>query len=151
MEWFSARCTNQSTDELWLGGREHRTTCNGTAVDTSIDRPLHEVSIASYLHPQTLPDDSARVPLLRAIAGAATVRMLGSGSIELASVAGGRLGAFLQMNSLEWDWFPGTALVRAAGGTSEVVTAHGHRWHIAGNAQTVRELVSRVRGIAESS
>ena len=60
------------------------------------NRPLAQVSIASYLHPTTLPDDTVRVPLLRAVQDAATVRMLGSGSIELASVASGRLGAWVQ-------------------------------------------------------
>ncbi len=133
-------------DELWLGGRDHPTTGNGRPVEVLTDQPLADVSIASYLHPTTLPDDTARVPMFRAIQGAATVRMLGSGSIELASVASGRLGASLQIDSLDWDWLPGAALVRAAGGTAEVITAGGHRWHIAGNRQTVRELAERIRG-----
>ena len=133
-------------NELWLGGRGLPTTCNGVPVAPLVDRPLADVSVASYLHPTTLPDDSIRVPLLRAIQGAATVRMLGSGSIELAAVAAGRLGAWVQLDSLEWDWLPGAALVRAAGGVAEVVHAHGHRWHLAGSAQTVRELSLRVQG-----
>ena len=99
--------------------------------------------MASYLHPTTLPDDAIRVPLLRAIQGAATVRMLGSGSIELAAVAAGRLGAWVQLDSLDWDWLPGSALVTAAGGAADVVEAHGHRWHIAGSRQAVRELTAR--------
>ena len=65
--------------------------------------PLAEVSIATYLHPTTLPDETLRLPLLRAMQGAATVRMLGSGSVELAAVAAGRLGASVQADSL-----PGT-------------------------------------------
>ncbi|HEY2165815.1 MAG TPA: inositol monophosphatase [Jatrophihabitantaceae bacterium] len=138
-----------STDELWLGGREHPTTRNGDPVPQLRDQPLADVSIASYLHPTTLPDDSARVPFLRAVQGAATVRMLGSGSVELASVAGGRLGCALQLNALDWDWVPGAALVVAAGGESRMFTAHGHRWHAAGNAQAVEELVLRVHGVAD--
>ncbi|MDP9093226.1 MAG: inositol monophosphatase family protein, partial [Actinomycetota bacterium] len=74
-------------DELWIGGRDCPTACNGVPVEPLSDRPLAEVSIASYLHPTTLPDQSKRLPLLRAIQGAATLRMLGSGSIELASIA----------------------------------------------------------------
>jgi myo-inositol-1(or 4)-monophosphatase len=134
-----------ATDELWLGGREHPTTRNGSPVPLLPEQPLAELSIASYLHPTTLPDERARLPLLRAIQGAATVRMLGSGSIELAAVAAGRLGAWLQINSLDWDWLPGAALVRAAGGTTEVVYAHGHRWHVAGNARAVAEIVELVQ------
>ena len=138
-----------ATDELWLGGREHPTTCNGEPVQMLADHPLAEVSIASYLHPTTLPDDSARVPFLRAVQGAATLRMLGSGSVELACVAGGRLGCALQLNALDWDWVPGAALVVAAGGESRMFAAHGHMWHATGNRQTVDELELRVRGVAD--
>lgn len=129
-----------TTDELWLGGREHPATRNGIALPALVNRPLAQVSLASYLHPATLPDDSVRVPLLRAMGQAATVRMLGSGSVELAAVAAGRLGAWLQYRSTPWDWLPGAALVRAAGGAAEIVPAHGHDWHIAGSRQAVDEL-----------
>jgi fructose-1,6-bisphosphatase/inositol monophosphatase family enzyme len=100
--------------------------------------------VASYLHQATLADDGAREPLLSAISGAATVRMLGSGSVELAAVAAGRLGASVQHDSLDWDWLPGAALVTAAGGVTEVVTHRGHRWHIAGNRQVVAEIRERL-------
>ena len=135
-----------ATDELWLGGRDAPTTRNGVAVAPLADRPLAEVSVASYLHPTTLPDDTIREPLLRAIQGAATVRMLGSGSVELAAVAAGRIGAWVQIDSLDWDWLPGAALVRAAGGGAEIVEAHGHRWHVAGCHRVVDELTRRVLG-----
>jgi fructose-1,6-bisphosphatase/inositol monophosphatase family enzyme len=135
-----------AVDELWLGGREQPTSCNGAVVPTLQDRPLAEVSIASYLHPATLPDDTRREPQLRAMRGAATVRMLGSGSIELAAVAAGRLGAWLQVGTLPWDWLPGVALVRAAGGAAETVEAHGHRWYVAGSSRVVDELAELVRG-----
>lgn len=132
------------TDELWLGGIDQPTMCNGTPVPVLHDQPLARVSIASYLHPTTLPDDSVRRPLLRAMQGAATVRMLGSGSVELAAVASGRLGGWVQTGSAPWDWLPGVALVRAAGGAAEVIEAHGHRWHIAGSRQVVDELSSAI-------
>jgi myo-inositol-1(or 4)-monophosphatase len=133
-----------TVDELWLGGREHATMLNGVEVEPLVNQPLEQVSIASYLHPTTLPDDSVRIPLLRAVQGAATVRMLGSGSIELAAVASGRLGAWLQTESLPWDWLPGACLVRAAGGVAEVIEAHGHKWHLAGSRQAVDEIAELV-------
>jgi myo-inositol-1(or 4)-monophosphatase len=129
------------TDELWLGGRDHPTSLNGVPVPPLTDIPLAQLSVASYLHPATLPDDGARQPLLTAIGRAATVRMLGSGSVELASVAAGRLGAWVQHDSLDWDWLPGVALVIAAGGATEVLQHRGHRWHVAGNRQAVAEIV----------
>jgi fructose-1,6-bisphosphatase/inositol monophosphatase family enzyme len=70
--------------------------------------------------------------------------MLGSGSIELAAVAAGRLGGWLQLESLPWDWLPGSALIRAVSGAAEVVEAHGHRWHIAGSRQVVDEIATLV-------
>ena len=103
--------------------------------------------MASYLHPTTLPDDRVRVPLLRAISAAATVRMIGSGSIELAAVAAGRLGCFVQHDSLPWDWWPGAALVAAAGGVTEVFELDGVRWHLAGGApRRSREAAALLRG-----
>ncbi|PZS18545.1 MAG: inositol monophosphatase [Pseudonocardiales bacterium] len=140
-----------AADELWLGGRGHPTTCNGNPVPTLTERPLAAVSVASYLHPTTLPDAGARVPLLRVVQGAATVRMLGSGSIELAAVAAGRLGASVQLDSLDWDWLPGIALVEAAGGVSAVLAAAGHRWHVAGCAQAVTEISALIRAASSPS
>jgi myo-inositol-1(or 4)-monophosphatase len=133
-----------SSGELWLGGRDWKTTCNGDYVAPMGDAALADVSVASYLHPTTLPDESVRVPLLNAIEPAATVRMLGSGSVELAAVAAGRLGAWLQYDCEWWDWFPGSTLVLAAGGTIRVVELHGHRWHLAGPERVVDELHQRL-------
>ncbi|MGH8862173.1 MAG: inositol monophosphatase family protein [Jatrophihabitantaceae bacterium] len=135
-----------ATDELWLGGRAWRTSLNGEPVPHLVDQPLSHVSIASYVHPTTLPDDSVREPLLRVIEGAATVRMLGSGSVELAAVASGRLGAWVQYTSLPWDWLPGAALVRAAGGVAEIVEVHGYDWHLAGSRRTVDEIAALLTG-----
>ena len=82
--------------------------------------------------------------MLSALVGAATVRMLGSGSVELAAVAVGRLGAWLQRNPPAWDWLPGAALVTAAGGRTEVLNRQGQRWHIAGNARAVADIRQRL-------
>ena len=98
-----------SNDELWLGGRDQPTTRNGEPVARLADQALSQVSVASYLHPDTIPDDAVRLPLLRALRDAATVRMFGSGSIELASVAAGRLGGWVQYDCYDWDWLPGAA------------------------------------------
>lgn len=134
----------QTADELWLGGPGRPTTCNDQPVAPLADQSLHEVCVASYLHPAMLPDDAVREPLLRVLREAATVRMLGSGSVELAAVAGGRLGAWVQYNSADWDWLPGRALVRAAGGDTRIVRRDGHRWHIAGSHRVVDEIAGLI-------
>ena len=133
-----------ATEELWCGGRAWSGSLNDVPMARLTDRPLSQVSVATYLHPTTLPDDSVREPLTRVVRKSATVRMLGSGSVELASVASGRLGVYVQYDCLPWDWFPGAALVRAAGGAAEVVEAHGHRWHVAGSRQVVDEVAALV-------
>ena len=128
--------------ELWLGGRGVPTTCNGIPVEPLVDTPLATLSIGSYLPPARLAADqiASIQPLLTAISGAATLRVIGSGSIELAGVAGGRIGASLHSQTLPWDWVPGAALVEAAGGVVRVVEGGDQRWHIAGNRQAVEEI-----------
>lgn len=131
-------------DELWIGGRGSPTARNGVPVEPLVDAPLADISIGSYLPPAQLKPDRVQdlAPLLNAISGAATVRVIGSGSIELASVSGGRIGASLHAGTLPWDWIPGAALVEAAGGTTRVVEHRDRRWHVAGNRQAVEEIVA---------
>ena len=133
------------TDLLWIGGRDRPTTCNKTTVTQLVNQPLSHCSLTTYLHPTSIPNAHLREPLLRVMPAAATVRMLGSGSVELASIAGGRLGAYVQNDCLDWDWFPGAALVEAAGGATSVFEMNGHRWHVAGNHQVVEEIVTLLR------
>jgi fructose-1,6-bisphosphatase/inositol monophosphatase family enzyme len=128
------------TDELWLGAPDRPTTCNGRPVPPLTDAPLARLSLASYLHPPRLADPAIREPTLAMIGGAATLRMLGSGSVELAQLASGRLGAWAQLDCPDWDWLPGAALVLAAGGSAEVLWHRGHRWHLAGNRQAVADI-----------
>lgn len=131
-----------AVEELWLGGRDHRTTCNGVEVPGLADRPMSQISVSTHLQPAKITDDRRREQLLAALRPAATMRMLGSSSIDLCYVAGGRLGVFLQAQCLPWDWYPGVALVRAAGGVAEVIEQDGVRWHVAGNGQAVAEIRS---------
>ena len=77
---------------------------------------------------------------------AATLRMFGAGSVDLASVADGTLHAWMQHSVPAWDWLPGKALVEGAGGTTATQVAGGVRWHIAGNEQTVAEIVEILKG-----
>lgn len=134
-----------AVDESWIGGRGLPTRLNGTAVGELADLPLAEVAMATYLHPAVLPDDSLREPWLAALSGAATVRMFGSGSCDLAAVAAGRLGVWAQQSVPEWDWLPGAALVTAAGGRAEQVEARGHAWSVAGRPTAVGQVVAALQ------
>ena len=126
-------------DELWVGGRDVRTTLNGVAAAQLLDRPLSQVSVATYFHPRHMGDQARMRSWLATTRAAATVRMLGSASVDLAGVASGRLGIFLQANLSPWDWVPGAALVLGAGGVAEEVTVHDVRWQVAGNRQSVAD------------
>ena len=126
-------------NELWVGGPDRPTTLDGAPVPELLDQPLAAVSIATYLHPRFVKDRKRVASWLSAVSAAATVRMLGSASVDLAGVASGRLGIFLQANLSPWDWYPGAALVIGAGGVAETLQIGGNLWQIAGNRQSVAE------------
>jgi myo-inositol-1(or 4)-monophosphatase len=129
-----------TTDELWLGGPDFPTTLNGEPVAPLAERPLREISISTYLNPTRMDLPELREPLLRAISGAASVRIIGSGSVELAAVAGGRLGVWVHADTLSWDWLPGAALILGVGGVTQVFHHNGVRWHLAGSATAVGQV-----------
>ena len=138
-----------AVDQLWLGGRDSPTTLNGERVPTLLDQPLSEVSVATYLHPRHLGDRQRVAAWQSVIAAAATVRILGSASIDMAEVASSRLGVFLQANLNGWDWYPGAALVIGAGGAADEFVLSTNRWQIAGNAQTVEDVRSALQSSAD--
>ena len=135
-------------DELWVGGPDLPTTLNGSPVATLGDQPLERVSVATYFHPRHMRDEPRVATWRSAIGVAATVRMLGSASVDLAGVATGRIGVFLQANLNPWDWFPGAALVLGAGGAAEAAEVDGNRWHVAGNARSVAETIAALRQVS---
>jgi myo-inositol-1(or 4)-monophosphatase len=134
-------------DQLWLGGRESPTTLNGEPVPTLVNQPLSEVSVATYLHPRHIGDRQRLTAWQSVIAYAATVRILGSASVDMAGVASSRLGVFLQANLNGWDWYPGAALVIGAGGVADELVLGKNRWQIAGNAKAVED----VKAVLQSS
>lgn len=119
-------------------------TRNGRKLEPLIDAPLPHLALATYLHPTSMTDDGIRNAWLTATNNAATVRMFGAGSIDLATVASGGIGGWLQHSVADWDWLPGKALVEAAGGKAVKVDAGGVTWCVAGNHQLVGELLAKL-------
>jgi myo-inositol-1(or 4)-monophosphatase len=107
--------------------------------------------LATYIHYNTLGVAAVREPIIAAMAATSTVRMLGSGSVELAALAGGRLGVWMQQDSAPWDWLPGAALVIGAGGVARTIPVGAHQWHIAGPANAVAELAELVIATSTTS
>ncbi len=132
-------------DKLWLGGAGEPATLNAKPLAPPSDLPLGQLSAGTYIHPSWLARPEAARPWQAAAERAATIRMFGSGSCDLARVADGQLGCWFQHSCPEWDWLPGKAIVRAAGGATEVVEVRGLAWFIAGGPTAVGELAAALR------
>ncbi len=132
-------------DEVYLGGPALPTTGNGVALAPIEDRPLAAVCAATYLHyPRATPEIAACVA--RVASGAATVRMLGSGSMDATAVARGHLGVVFQHSVPDWDRLPGAALIRGAGGVARQVEAGGTTWAVAGGRSAVDDVCRALTG-----
>jgi fructose-1,6-bisphosphatase/inositol monophosphatase family enzyme len=132
-------------DKLWLGGPEHPATLNGRPLAPPSDLPVGQLSAGTYIHPSWLARPEAALAWRSAATRAATIRMMGSGSCDLARVAEGQLGCWFQHSCPEWDWLPGKAIVLAAGGAADVVEVNGLSWFLAGGPTAVRELGAALR------
>ena len=138
-------------DELWVGGRDRPTTLNGVPVPPLTDQPLAGVSVATYFHPRYRQDLERTASWQAATSAAAAVRMLGSASVDLAGVATGRLGVFLQANLKPWDWYPGAALVLGAGGVAREVPVGDVTWLVAGNREAVDDTAAALTNPAAAA
>ncbi|EFV90176.1 MAG: inositol monophosphatase [Dietzia sp.] len=135
-----------ATGETFVGGSETPTRRNGVPVTPLSPGDLAAGSLATYLHPPFLTDPDLAEPFHRVSRGAATIRMLGSGSVDLASVACGIHAVWCQHSCPEWDWLPGRALVEGAGGVCATVEVNGYDWFVAGRPGAVDQAVALLRG-----
>ncbi|MBE7323427.1 inositol monophosphatase [Nocardioides sp. Y6] len=124
-------------DDTWVGGRDLPTTRNGVQLPRLGDRDLEDCSVATYLHLDYFSDADVQEPFAAVASGAKAVRSGGSGSMDLAAVADGRLDLWCQRDAERWDWMPGFALVEGVGGTTAHLTVRGHTWSLAGPATAV--------------
>ena len=131
---------------LWVGGPELPTSRNGVPLEPLEDRPIDQVCGATYLHPPYFAEAGADRAFARVASRVATLRMLGSGSMDLAAVADGRIGLWFQHSVPDWDWLPGSALVEGAGGRTERVEVDGLRWSVAGRPAAVGQAVAALIG-----
>jgi fructose-1,6-bisphosphatase/inositol monophosphatase family enzyme len=91
------------------------------------DTRLAEGILATYWN----PCDALRSVMSRVVAGTASTRVRGSGTLELAWLAAGRLDMWVQREPAIWDWMPGALLVTESGGRAEIVDVDGECWHVA--------------------
>ncbi len=126
-------------DALYVGGPGLPTTRNGEPVAPAVDVDLAHTCATTYLHPPFFGGEVGEA-FARAVGGAATLRMLGSGSLDLVAVAQGQLGVFVQHSVAPWDWFPSAAILRGAGGVTRQIEAAGVEWFVAGAPTAVAEV-----------
>lgn len=115
-------------------------TLNGSDLPVLEERSLEEISLATYLHPTFLGDDTVRDTWVKVASQPATIRMFGAGSVDLAQAASGCVGAWMQHSVADWDWLPGKALVEGAGGAAIKVNAGGKTWCVAGNKRAAAQI-----------
>ncbi|GAB3941706.1 inositol monophosphatase family protein [Corynebacterium tapiri] len=126
----------------WVGGPNIPSMRDGEKVRIDAAPSLEKTCLATYLHPSFLANDQVREPWNRVASTAATLRMLGAGSVDLAGVADGTSGAWIQHSVPAWDWLPGKALIEGAGGVGRKISAGGVEWCIAGSAEVVDEIAT---------
>lgn len=126
-------------DTLFLGGPDLPSTRDGARLGPLPDRPLGQVCATTYLHhPRATPEISRA--FARVAERAATVRMLGSGSMDAMAIAQGHLGVSFQHTVADWDRLPGAAIIRGAAGVARQVPAAGVIWSVAGASTAVAEV-----------
>jgi fructose-1,6-bisphosphatase/inositol monophosphatase family enzyme len=126
-------------DVLYVGGPDVPTTANGRPLPRLEDRPLGTSCVTTYLHPPFYGGEIGAA-FGRVVRGAATLRMLGSGSMDHTAVARGIVHALVQHSVPSWDWWPCSALVRGVGGATRRTTAAGVEWSVAGAPSAVGEI-----------
>ncbi|HTW14189.1 MAG TPA: inositol monophosphatase family protein [Nocardioides sp.] len=123
----------------YVGGPKFTPTVDGVPMEPLPDRPLAESCLTTYLHPPFFGGEVGDA-FGRMANGAATVRMLGSGTMDAMTVAQGRLQVLCQHSVPSWDELPGAAIIRGAGGTTRRVEAAGVEWYVAGAPTAVAEV-----------
>ena len=132
-------------DAAYVGGPGLPATCNGVPMERLADRPLVEVCAATYLHPTHFGSPTAAAHG-RAASQAATLRVLGSGSMDATAVARGILGVSFQHSVPDWDRLPGEAIIRSLGGERRAVEAAGVTWNVMGTPTAVADVARLLAG-----
>lgn len=145
-EYLLGAVHRPATGETWVGGPDLPTRRNGVPLPRLTASSLEQACLVTYLHPPFFSDPDLAEPFLRVSQGAATMRMLGSGSVDLASVASGTYEVWCQHSCPEWDWLPGKALVEGVGGKTAVVEVAGYDWFVAGRPGAVDQAVALLAG-----
>jgi myo-inositol-1(or 4)-monophosphatase len=115
------------------------------------DVGLDAAVVSTYLHPSKRGMPGVDEVNRALVTGVGALRAgAGSGSLELAWIADGRLDGWVQPDLAPWDWEPGALLVREAGGRTAEVRPRpdGPVWCVAGTPAVCDALVGLVEAAA---
>ncbi|MGZ4446821.1 MAG: inositol monophosphatase family protein [Nocardioides sp.] len=125
-------------DALYVGGPGLPSTRDGVPLPRLVDVPLARACAATYLH-HPVADGPTTEAFTRVAGRSATIRMLGSGTMDAMAVAQGQLDLTFQHSVPDWDRLPGAAVVLGAGGTARQVEAAGRTWSLVGAPTAVAQ------------
>ncbi|HET8953355.1 MAG TPA: inositol monophosphatase [Solirubrobacteraceae bacterium] len=135
--------------ELFTAARGEGAACNGRplrlggADGADGAASLDHAVIATFLHQPKRGLRGVAKTLERVFAEAGSVRITGSGTLELAYVAAGRLDGWIQPATYRWDWVPGALLVTEAGGPATRTPADPD-WCIAAATHPLHDALERL-------
>jgi len=141
--WCSAACVVDSVGAVACAvldpvAGELFSAARGEAAPVAADAPaLAEAVVATFVDVRRR-DADVTAGIERVLRRVGSLRAAGSGTLELAWVAAGRLDAWVQADVEPWDWHPGALLVAEAGGA----VREAGRWRVAaGSAALADEIV----------
>ncbi len=129
------------SQRTWVGGPTLPSTCNGASMAPLPETPRESRCAVTYLHPPYFGGEVGEV-FTRALGQVGTLRMLGSGTMDVMAIASGQWDVLFQHSVADWDRLPGAAIIRGAGGESVVVRAGGVDWTISGAPASVADVRS---------
>lgn len=106
-------------------------------------KSLNEAVLGSFFPKEWTDKEKNSEKFLKILDSSNTVRIFGSGSLDMAKVAIGKLDAWVNFHVNPWHWLPGANLVEVAGGT----TIEEGEWRI---AAATKELADEILAIIKS-
>ena len=129
----------------WVGGPHLPSTCDGTPLAALPETRPEARCAVTYLHPPFFGGEVGNA-FTRVLGRVGTLRMLGSGTMDLMAIASGQWDVYFQHSVADWDRLPGAAIIRGAGGDSVVVPAGGVEWTVTGAPASVADVRSALLG-----
>jgi len=139
-----------ATGQTFLGGPGLPSTLDGDPLAALVDRPLADSCATTYLHPPFY-DGEIGAAFTRAVRGVATLRMMGSGTMDAMAIAQGHADVLFQHSVPDWDRLPGAAIIRGVGGDARVVRAGGVDWHVVGVPTAVAAVCAALAQVSGAS